>query len=176
MKNLVVFIDSGDTLIDESTEIRDETGTVIHAQMIEGAREAVTQLCESGYTLALVADGGKRSFDNIYIEQGLENCFSARAISEEIGHAKPHSSMFLSAMEQLGLTEKDKKRIVMIGNNIKRDVVGAKRMGITSVLITYSPRYVMTPENDEETPDYTIASPKELFGLIEELNQKVSQA
>ncbi len=170
MKKLIIFIDSGDTLIDEGTEIKTEDRTVIHAKMIEGAREALVTLHELGYRIALVADGTKESFDNIYAEQGLEYCFDARAISGEVGHEKPHESMFLTAMELLGLKKSDINRIVMVGNNIKRDIIGAKRMGIRSVLLTYSPRYNMVPENEEETPDYRISSPSELVALAEKLN------
>lgn len=172
-KDLIIFIDSGDTLIDESTEIKDKEGNVLHSQMIEGARETLVKLYESGYTVALVADGTKTSFDNIYQENGLDYCFTAKAISGELGQEKPASIMFRHAMEQLGLTESDTSRIVMIGNNIKRDIVGANRMGITSILISYSPRYVMQPDNEEETPDYVVSKPTELIGLLEQLNLQV---
>lgn len=173
MKELVIFIDSGDTLIDESTEVRDETGTVIHSELIDGAGETLAKLYESGYTIALVADGTKASFDNIYRENGLDYCFSAKAISGELKHEKPSEVMFHHAMKSLGLKENDKERIVMIGNNIKRDILGANRMGITSILLSYSPRYVMQPETEEEIPDYVISSPRELYGLIEQLELQV---
>ncbi|WP_246240840.1 HAD family hydrolase [Anaerocolumna sedimenticola] len=173
MKELIIFIDSGDTLVDESTEVRDETGTVIHSELIEGAGETLVKLYDSGYTIALVADGTKASFDNIYRENGLDYCFSAKAISGELKHEKPSEVMFFHAMKSLGLKESDKERIVMIGNNIKRDILGANRIGITSILLSYSPRYVMQPETEEEIPDYVISSPLELFGLIEQLNLQV---
>lgn len=172
-RELVVFIDSGDTLIDESKEVKDADGTVLSAEMIEGARETLITLYESGYTIALVADGTKTSFDNIYQQNGLDYCFSAKAISGELKQEKPASVMFRYAMEQLGLTDDDKDRIVMIGNNLKRDIVGANRMGITSILMSYSPRYVMIPESEEEMPDYVVAEPRELIGLLEQLDLQV---
>lgn len=72
-KQLVIFIDSGDTIIDESTEIRNEEGIVIHADTIPGAAETLRTLYESGYTIALVADGELQSFRNVYEENGLGN-------------------------------------------------------------------------------------------------------
>lgn len=173
MKDLIVFIDSGDTIIDESTEIRDEVGTVIHAELIEGAGETLAKLYESGYTIALVADGTKASFDNVYEENGLDYCFRAKAISDELGKEKPDQVMFCHAMEELELSDMDKERIVMIGNNLKRDIVGANRMGITSILISYSPRYIMQPENEEEVPDYVVSKPSELIGLLEQLDLQI---
>jgi putative hydrolase of the HAD superfamily len=172
-KDLIVFIDSGDTIVDESTEIKDEYGTVLQAGMIEGAGETLAKLYESGYTIALVADGTRTSFDNIYKQNGLDYCFSAKAISGDLGKEKPSDIMFLHAMKELGLGESDKKRIVMIGNNLKRDIVGANNMGITSILISYSPRYVMQPENIQETPDYVVATPSELIGLLDQLDLQI---
>lgn len=173
MKDLIVFIDSGDTIIDEGTEIRDETGTVIHSEMIEGAGKALKLLHDRGYQIALVADGTKASFDNIYRENGLDYCFDAKAISEVVGDHKPAAIMFETAMKELGLRENDVDRIVMIGNNLKRDIVGANRMGITSILLSFSPRYVMQPETEEEIPDYVAAMPCEIPDLIEQLNLQV---
>ena len=66
MKGLILFIDSGDTLVDESTEIRDDTGVVVQAELIPGAAEAVRTLWRQGYRIALVADGLRASFDRIY--------------------------------------------------------------------------------------------------------------
>lgn len=48
MKDLILFIDSGDTLVDESTEIRDDTGVVVQAELIPGAAEAVRTLWRQG--------------------------------------------------------------------------------------------------------------------------------
>lgn len=170
IKDLIIFIDSGDTLADESTEIMDENGNVVYSELFEGARETLLKLYESGFTIALVADGTRVSFDNIYGKHGLNHCFAARAISEEVGCVKPCGKMFYHAMNELGLKDTDKDRIVMIGNNLRRDITGANRFGITSILAGYSPRYDMRPKNADEFPDYVVASPKELIGLIEQLD------
>ena len=43
-KKLVVLLDSGDTLIDESTQARDDRGIVQSAGWIDGARELLVDL------------------------------------------------------------------------------------------------------------------------------------
>lgn len=53
-KKLIVFLDCGDTLIDEGSEVKDETGLVLRDELIPGAGEMVKTLAENGYTLALV--------------------------------------------------------------------------------------------------------------------------
>lgn len=99
-KKLVIFIDSGDTIIDESTEIRDENGIVIHAEPIEGAAETLKALYEAGYTIALVADGEYQSFENVYTQNGLKHCFKTWTVSEIVGKQKPAAVMFEDAMKK----------------------------------------------------------------------------
>lgn len=172
-KELIVFIDSGDTLVDESTEVRDEKGVVLEAELFPGAKETLQTLHKAGYRIALVADGLEVSFRNIYRQHGLEDCFEVRAISEIVGAEKPSPLMFLSAMEQMQLGEKDKKRIVMIGNNLERDIRGANEMGFWSILAGYSPRYRMEPECPEEEPDFVAKEPSQIMELVEEIERKL---
>jgi len=172
-KKLIIFIDSGDTIIDESTEIRNEDGIVVYAEPIEGAAETLKALYEAGYTIALVADGEARSFENVYTLLGLKYCFRTWTISEIVGKQKPNAVMFEDAMKKNNLTEEDKKRVVMIGNNIRKDIAGANRFGITSILLDWSPRYNMNPSSPDEVPDYIIHKPEELLPLIEELNSRL---
>ena len=113
-KKIIIFTDSGDTIIDEATQQYREDGTVVTADFIEDAGEVLRQMEEAGYTIALVADGGEESFRNVYRENGLKRCFDAWVVSETVGQEKPARAMFQTAMDQLGLTDADKGRIVMI--------------------------------------------------------------
>ena len=45
-KKLIIFTDSGDTIIDESTQVFDERGIVARAEFIPGAGEVLRQLKE----------------------------------------------------------------------------------------------------------------------------------
>lgn len=166
-RKLIVFLDSGDTLVDEGSEYRKPgSGVVEHAELIPGAREALLRLREEGFLMEMVADGLVESFDHVYRQHGLEDIFVQRTISEQVGAEKPSREMFRTAMEKLGLTDEDRKRVVMIGNNLKRDIRGANRYGLISVLTGWSPRYCMTPEGEEEEPDYTVSGPSELPELL----------
>ena len=42
----IIFMDSGDTIVDEATEKRNEEGLVIHADLIPGAGEMLRSLYE----------------------------------------------------------------------------------------------------------------------------------
>lgn len=172
-KKLIIFTDSGDTIIDEATQIRDEKGIVQQADFIPGADQVLRRLHEEGYTIALVADGEWDSFQNVYRCNGLGYCFDAWIVSEVVGKQKPEPVMFETAMEKLGLTEADKSRIVMIGNNLKKDIAGANRQGLISVWLDWSPRYFHTVEQPDWQPDYTVNTPAQLLELLHELNEKL---
>lgn len=170
-KKLILFVDSGDTFVDEGTEIRDERGIVVDTQLFPGAADSLRALHELGYTIVMVADGDVESFDNVYRLHGLSDCFDARVISEVVGELKPARAMFQTAMDALSLADSDKPRVVMLGNNLKRDITGANRFGIRSILIDRSPRYDMTPRTQEEIPTYVIHTHAELVPLVEKLNE-----
>ena len=174
-KKLIIFTDSGDTLIDEATQVRDERGIVLRADFIPGAGEMLKSLHDEGFTIALVADGEWESFQNVFRENGLGYCFDAWVVSEVVGLQKPAAIMFETAYEKLGLREADKKRIVMIGNNLKKDIAGANRQGLISVWLDWSPRYFHTVEEPDWQPDYTIRTPEELPELLRRLNDEIDQ-
>ena len=147
---------------------------VERADCIPGARETYLRLHEEGYRIAMVADGLDRSFRNMMRQHGLTPVFEAWIISENVGEDKPSAAMFRAAMEAMGLNEADKGRIIMVGNNIRRDVLGANRFGIRSVLLTWSPRYDYAAETPEMEPDYRIAAPEELLPLVHDLEDRLA--
>lgn len=173
-KRLIVFCDSGDTLVDESTEIRDDRGIVTSARLIPGAGETLRAIHEAGYTVAMVVDGETESFRNVYAMHGLDPYVDAWIISQEVGQQKPAPVMFETAYRKLGLTEADKGRIVMVGNNLKKDIAGANRQGLTSVWLDWSPRYFHTFEEPDWIPDYTVKTPAELVPLLQALEDKIN--
>ena len=174
-KPLIIFTDSGDSIIDESTQVYDERGIVLRAQCIPGADKVLRQLHEEGFTIALVADGEWESFRNVYRENGLGDCFDTWVVSEVVGLQKPAPIMFETAFRQLRLTEADRARVVMIGNNLKKDIAGANRQRLTSIWLDWSPRYFHTVEEPDWQPDYTVHTPMELLDLLHTLNDQLEQ-
>ncbi len=172
MHHVIIFIDSGDTLIDESSEIRNDCDIVQTANFVPGAREMLNTLHTEHYRIAMVADGYAESFRNMYTYLNMNHCFEQRIYSSDVGEEKPSRKMFLRAMEQMNLKDEDKPQIIMVGNNLKRDIVGANRFGITSVLLDWSPRYSMQPESEEEKPCYIIHNPMDLVDLVHRLDRK----
>ena len=171
---VILFTDIGDTVIDEGTELRAvPNGVVKRAECIPGARETLLALYARGYTIAMVADGLVRSFRNTMAQHGLDHVFAAEAISEAVGAEKPDPRMFQAAMDRLGLTAADKPRVLMVGNNLRRDVVGANGFGIRSALMRWSPRYQYRWACAAERPDYVLDAPTELPALLERIEREL---
>ena len=123
----------------------------------------------------MVADGLERSFHNTMEENGLDHIFSEWVISEQFGVEKPNPLMFEAAFWRLGLTDADKGRVIMIGNNLSRDIVGANRFGICSVHMCWSNRYPAKASNPEEEPTWCIHEPAELLPLVEQIEEQLER-
>ena len=172
---LVIFTDIGDTIIDEGTEVREvEDGVVLRADCIPGAKETMLALYEEGYPIVMVADGLVESFYNTMTQNGLEHIFAAKVISETLNTHKPDPRMFQTAMDALKLTDADKARVIMVGNNVERDVAGANRFGITSVQLVWSDRHPTVARCGDEVADYQIHAPQELLALVKMLEEKLN--
>ena len=175
-KKLIIFTDIGDTIIDETTEVRKVPyGVVYSAACITGAKETFLSLFQQGYTIVMVADGLEQSFHNTMEENGLDHIFSEWMISEQIGVEKPNALMFETAMKRMGLTDADKDRVIMVGNNLSRDIVGANRFGIRSVHMCCSDRYPSHGSNPEEEPTWRIHKPEELLAIAEEVEKQLEE-
>lgn len=171
-----VFLDSGDTLVNEASEVFDAEGYVIEAGLIPGALEMVRALAREGYRLALVADGRVRSFATILGGHGIAPHFHAQVISETEGCEKPDQRMFEKAMSSLGLGAEDARNIVMVGNHLERDIGGANNLGLISIWQNWSRKRSHIPANPQEVPQYTIRTPGELPLLLEEIERQMARA
>jgi putative hydrolase of the HAD superfamily len=170
---LAICFDCGDTLVDEGTEIKDEHGVVLRAELIPGAIQTVCTLKERGYPLALVADGPVGTFHNVLTQQAIYDAFDAFAISQEVGVSKPDARMFRHALAQLHIPPTEYHRVVMVGNNLARDIKGANALGMISVWLDWAPRRAKTPADASEAPQYTIKAPADLPPLIDMLEDSL---
>ncbi len=168
---LAVCLDFGDTLADEASEVKDDTLTTLRAELIPGAGELLHELKRRNYKLALVADGRPGTYTNVLRQHAVHELFDVFAISEEVGVEKPDPRMFKAALDALDIESKDYDRTVMVGNRLDRDVRGANDLGMVSVRIDWSGRYIDEPADDSEIPDFTIHMPLELMDVLETLER-----
>jgi HAD superfamily hydrolase (TIGR01549 family) len=166
---LAVCLDCGDTLIDEATEEKNEHEVSLRADLIPGADTLLHELKRLGYPLALVADGPADTFKNNLGPYGLYDLFDVYAISEEVGVSKPDRKMFDVALSQLDIAEDAYGQVIMVGNNLSRDIRGANHLGMISVWLDWAPRRSKIPADSTEAPDYTIKMPMELLPILKKL-------
>jgi len=102
---------------------------------IDGAEAAIAELA-ARYKLCIVSDtivtpgtGLRKLLDG----HGIARHFSGFAFSDEVGHSKPHRSMFDAAAEQLGVGLDE---MVHIGDRDHNDVKGPQALGMKAVLFT----------------------------------------
>ncbi len=132
---------------------------------IEGIGEALADLA-TRYKLAVVSDSivtPGTGLRDILEAHGLKRHFSAFAFSDEVGHSKPHRSMFDSAARQLGVALDE---IVHVGDRDHNDVKGPQALGAKAVLFTAS----RDVDKDITSADAICASHRELPAAIDRLS------
>jgi HAD superfamily hydrolase (TIGR01549 family) len=165
-----LLFDLGDTLIVEESEVRDAQGTTLQADLVSGMAEALRHFKAQGYPLALVADSRPGTPANVLRQHGLYDLFDYLAISEVVGVEKPDPRIFQVALQALGIPEGNYGRVVMLGNNLERDIAGANYLGLISVFFYWNDRRRSRPLRVEERPRYTVSSAQELVSLIASLD------
>jgi HAD superfamily hydrolase (TIGR01549 family) len=134
---------------------------------IDGIGEALAELA-TRYKLCIVSDaivtpgtGLRKILEN----HDLISHFSGFAFSDEVGHSKPHRSMFDSAAEQLSV---DVTEIVHIGDRDHNDIKGPHAIGVKAILFTAT----RADDRDMTTADAICDHPRDLPEIIDELAAK----
>ena len=102
---------------------------------IDGIEHALQEL-SGRYKLSIVSDSivtPGTGLRQILEKHGLKKYFTGFAFSDEVGHSKPHRSMFDSAAEQLGVKVAE---IVHVGDRDHNDVKGPHAIGAKAILFT----------------------------------------
>lgn len=100
---------------------------------IEGARKAMKELNEH-YHIAIITNGVKTTQISRISSTDLNNYFEELFISEEIGFEKPSVNYFEYVLDHI--EEKDKTKILVIGDSISSDIKGAYNANLDAVWIS----------------------------------------
>jgi putative hydrolase of the HAD superfamily len=123
---------------DEQAQLADALGRMevdIPPDPVAGVEAALKdlagryKLCVTSDTLVTPADGLRAILEG----HGLKQYFSGFAFSDEVGHSKPHRSMFEAAAGQLGV---ELAEMVHVGDRGHNDVDGPRALGMKAVLFT----------------------------------------
>lgn len=117
------------------------------------------------YKLLLLTNGSPDLQNTkLTITPELVPYFDEIIISGAFGRGKPDQTIFEHALERIGL---NKDEVIMVGDNLMTDILGASRTGIKSVWINRHNK-----ERNEVVPNYEITHLEELYPILEELKNK----
>ena len=134
--------------------------TMRRFEVFQGVYEVLESLLEK-YELALVSDAQWTFTEPEMAMLGLTPFFKFRILSSRFGFKKPDGRLFDMAMKKLMIKPEES---VYIGDNPQKDLVGAKKAGMTFILF----RSGYKPDNDFQ-PDRHFNDYSELLKIIEEM-------
>ena len=159
-----IFFDLGDTLIVEDI-MEDRHLWEVKLQMVPYVNQVLREL-KNRYKLGIITntDTSREEHVRIALEKiGIEHYFDVIVTSVDVGYEKPDEKIFLTALKKLGV---EASEAVMVGNRISKDILGANRIGMKSILYKWNDRYTDKITSNLEEPTYTINSLEEILSIL----------
>ncbi|TFE02493.1 HAD family hydrolase [Jeotgalibacillus sp. R-1-5s-1] len=131
--------------------------------LYEETFDVLEELKQRKHRLVMVTNGAPSlQLEKLRITPELVPYFEHIVISGNVGEGKPEKAVFDHALR---LTEEAPDNVLMIGDNLKTDILGANRSGIESVWIRHDPS--ASPQQDVDgQPTHTISRLKEIFSVL----------
>lgn len=127
---------------------------------VEGAKETVKALFEKGYRIYIVTNGVEHTQKSRLQRSGLDQYITDSFVSEKIGVQKPFKAYFDFVFDNI--EEKDRSRLLLIGDSLGSDIKGALDSGIDCVWLN--------PQQKRNRvcgdPTYEITDIRELLKLL----------
>lgn len=125
--------------------------------ILDGALEICEKLSE-GYSLYLVTNGTKTVQNSRLNGSPIMRYIKDVFISEEIGFNKPQKEYFDYVLKHI--EEKDRAKILVVGDSLSSDVAGAENSGLDSCWVNRK------NQNIETSSTYTIGYITEIFNIL----------
>ncbi|CAB0151460.1 Pyrimidine 5'-nucleotidase YjjG [Pseudidiomarina piscicola] len=128
-------------------------------QPLAGAR-ALLERARTSAKVGIVTNGFTELQEARLAQTGLRELIDVLIISEQVGVAKPHPSIFEHALQRM--QQPHRERVLMTGDNPHSDVLGAQQSGLHSCWLNPKGEHypLATP------PHYTVSSLAELDQLL----------
>lgn len=122
------------------------------------------KLRESGYKLAVVSDAPRMKAWLRLTAMRISDFFDVVVTKDDAdGYLKPHPMPYKVALQKLKMKPSE---VVFVGDNPNRDIPGAKKLGITTILAKYGEWTKI--EEGAQNPDYEI---EDVSGLLKVLGK-----
>lgn len=130
----------------------------------DGGIETVKELYRRGYTLGIVSDlVGTEEVDEWLDHDQLRPYFKTVQQSSVCLIRKPHPAIYYYALEECG---SDPKRTCYVGDNLARDIVGAKAAGLGMTIGVRYPGKKPQEITEENKPDRFISHFAQLLDIF----------
>jgi putative hydrolase of the HAD superfamily len=128
-------------------------------------KPAIVELDRRGYVLGIISNLiTVREIPEWLDAEGLTPYFKSVLLSSVFGRRKPDPAIYLEAARQAGVKP---ARSAYVGDNPKRDVVGARQAGLGMVIIMMEPaKLEQEPPTGEHQPDLIIHKFSELLDVF----------
>ena len=130
----------------------------------DGGIETVKELCRRGYTMGIISDlVGVNEVDEWLDRDGLRPYFKTVQQSSICLIRKPHPAIYYYALDEAGVSAENS---CYVGDNLNRDIVGAKAAGFGMTVGVQYPGKKLPTVTDENRPDEIITHFSQLLDLF----------
>ena len=139
--------------------------------VVNEGREVVEELQKRGYALGIISNLiGTREIPEWLEAENFAPYFKTVVLSSVLGIRKPDPAIYLEAARQIGV---EPACCAYVGDNLKRDVTGARAAGFGAVVIMISPEKLMEETiTGENRPDVIIPEFINLLDVFPALEHK----
>ncbi len=128
-----------------------------------GIKKVLRYLKSRGIKVGIVTDAPRLKAWIRLVEIGLQNKFDVVVTYDDSKAEKPSKKPFLMALKKLGVRPEE---AMFVGDNVDRDVVGSKRVGMTSVFAKYGEVLLFRRKKSTVEPDFTISRPTDIITIL----------
>ncbi len=107
-----------------------------HVRLAPGAKEGLEKIRAMAEHMGIITDGDRPYTDSLIHALGIAELFDSITTAEDAGVGKPNPKIFELALENSKSTPK-----IYIGDSEKRDMVGAKKVGMLAVKLGTFTKY-----------------------------------
>lgn len=128
---------------------------------VDGLHDTLTSLKNRGIKLGIITNGPEGLQNSTIDTLHLRQYMGCSLVSETLGIKKPERKIYEIALEELGLNAND--TIWFVGDNPATDLLGAYRMGMTTVWVQGHHEWTAP----DFQADYTVDNISELLPILD---------
>ena len=171
VKKMAHSLDSSipDELIETAVEQRQRRFDHALTEVASDVLQVLSRLRKQGLKLALVSNASSGEVD-AWPRSPLSGLFDSAIFSCEVGSRKPDPAIYHAALTSIGLNASE---CIFVGDGGSDEHVGAKQVGLRSVLTTQYLHSAVKIESQRQRVDWEIEHITQLPDLLKSLSNRV---